>query len=936
MRKKLFLGLLLFLVFAPITVHVFFPKSALAGGGWAEIGTNLLGVRLGRSVAVSPSDTYVITYQASTNSYELKASGGGGGGTFGSPVSVNSANADGTAVTYARSDHVHTIVAGLITNAMVNAAAGIVYSKLVLTASIVVADHAASALTGTGTKLVTDTGPTVNSPTIADYVTFSDAGGDPASAGRLGRNGSSLKFHDGTAARTIETQNNKAAASGYASLDSGTKVPSAQISEVLASSDLTDFSAAKTGTGTGAVSNVGPTIGTPTISDYVTLADQGGAAGAAGRLQRNGANLSWGSSGTARNVILDNDSRLTDSRAPNGSATGDLAGSYPSPTVAQSSTAFALNGVITPTQIAANTNDYAPTSLSTSSQLRLSTDASRNLTGLTGGAAGRIITILNVGSFDLVLTDADANSTAANRFTFGANITLSANQALVLQYDGTSSRWRQIGASRANSGFSTTTASFTIPGQGSTVSVSVALGAGFNTNSGVQISDGTRTMNGHVTAGGATATLTVQNDGLTNGSVGNTMSSGANIVSCAHVTASSQANNSLFKSNGSIGSWGLLTSFFTAGTGITITGTNPLTITNAGVTSNVAGNRISVSSAAGDVTVSHSSLYATPNVIINGDSQIWLYGTTNSGSVSQSLSGLADTYFADRWIGNTGTSGAATVAQTAFTIGQTSVPNEPRFYTDWNQTAGGTGTIQLAQKILGVNTFAGQTATVSVYLALSSGSISITPQITQNFGSTGSPSTAVVTTNGAWTVNSSTFTRFTSTFTVPSITGKTLGTTANTSFLELQLLFPASTTFHAQIADVQFELGSAATSYQRRGYFAELLDCQQFHWRGYSTSTFGAYGNGYAASATGANLLISFPRVMRAVPTMSSSTVSSTLATQSGVGGIQALTALGLSFSTTIGVTITTTVASGQTTGHAVQLVDNNVNTSYLDFKAEL
>jgi len=75
---------------------------------------------------------------------------------------------------------------------------------------------------------------------------------------------------------------------------------------------------------------------------------------------------------------------------------------------------IALTGVISPTQIAANTDNYAPTNIGTSSVLRLSTDASRNLTGITTGASGRILLIHNIGSNPLVLKH-DVTSTAANR-----------------------------------------------------------------------------------------------------------------------------------------------------------------------------------------------------------------------------------------------------------------------------------------------------------------------------------------------------------------------------------------------------------------------------------------------------------------------------------------------------------------------------------------
>lgn len=107
--------------------------------------------------------------------------------------------------------------------------------------------------------------------------------------------------------------------------------------------------------------------------------------------------------------------------------------------------AFHLAGVISPAQITADQNNYSPTDLASSSHLRLSTDASRTITGLAGGATGRIITIANVGSNDLVLASESASSTAANRFLFaGGDLTVAADQTVALRYDGTSSRWRRM------------------------------------------------------------------------------------------------------------------------------------------------------------------------------------------------------------------------------------------------------------------------------------------------------------------------------------------------------------------------------------------------------------------------------------------------------------------------------------------------------------
>lgn len=113
---------------------------------------------------------------------------------------------------------------------------------------------------------------------------------------------------------------------------------------------------------------------------------------------------------------------------------------------------FALSGDISPSQITANQNDYNPTGLSSASVLRLSTDASRNITGLASVADGRVILLHNIGSNPIVLKDESASSTAANRFALNSDVTVNADQVVWLHYDSTSSRWRISGASASSSG----------------------------------------------------------------------------------------------------------------------------------------------------------------------------------------------------------------------------------------------------------------------------------------------------------------------------------------------------------------------------------------------------------------------------------------------------------------------------------------------------
>jgi hypothetical protein len=96
----------------------------------------------------------------------------------------------------------------------------------------------------------------------------------------------------------------------------------------------------------------------------------------------------------------------------------------------------------TPAALTADVHNYAP---GVARYYRLSTDATRTLTGLSVGQAdGQECEIWNVGTNPLVLAHQSASSTAANRMicTGGADITLAADGVALLRYDATASRWR--------------------------------------------------------------------------------------------------------------------------------------------------------------------------------------------------------------------------------------------------------------------------------------------------------------------------------------------------------------------------------------------------------------------------------------------------------------------------------------------------------------
>ena len=216
---------------------------------------------------------------------------------------------------------------------------------------------------------------------------------------------------------------------------------------------------------------------------------------------------------------------------------------------------------------------------------------------------------------------------------------------------------------------------------------------------------------------------------------------------------------------------------------------------------------------------------AGKNKIINGDFNIWQRGT------SQLVPGGTPAYGStDRWaFGKNGTDGTGTntVSRETHTVGQTDVPNNPTYYCRWTATTLGTGQTRadFNQYIEDVSEFAAQTCTFSFWVK-SSGVFAISTFFEQNFGSGGS---ALVTTTAGTGNTSTSWTRFTTTVTLPSISGKTVGTS---NYLRVLIRFnnpTAGATF--DVSNVQVEYGSKATPFQTASGGspqAELAMCQRY------------------------------------------------------------------------------------------------------------
>ena len=138
---------------------------------------------------------------------------------------------------------------------------------------------------------------------------------------------------------------------------------------------------------------------------------------------------------------------------------------------------------------AASQNDYA---IGNQSFISLTaTNSSLSLTGFAGGWAGRVVQLVNVGSNSFTITNEDASSTASNRVATrsGSNITLAQREAIILAYDSTNSRWRDVGLSVASSGSGT-------PG-GSDTQIQFNDGGSFGGDSDLTWNKTTNTLTGN-------------------------------------------------------------------------------------------------------------------------------------------------------------------------------------------------------------------------------------------------------------------------------------------------------------------------------------------------------------------------------------------------------------------------------------------------------
>jgi hypothetical protein len=272
---------------------------------------------------------------------------------------------------------------------------------------------------------------------------------------------------------------------------------------------------------------------------------------------------------------------------------------------------------------------------------------------------------------------------------------------------------------------------------------------------------------------------------------------------------------------------------------------------------------------AADVNTYLVNTTGSGNAIINGAFEINQRNFTSTTT--------ANTFGFDRW--DLFTDGDGTTTYSAQTLAIGSIPgyeatNHARIVTS-GQTSSSVQSV-LRQRIEDVRSFAGNTITVSFYAKAASGTPKIAVGVRQVFGSGGS--TGVSSFGGQATLSTS-WGKHSITFTVPSISGKTIGAG---SFLALNLIVSAGSDLNAgtgslgiqsntfDIWGVQLEAGTVATPFKRNANSlqGELAACQRYYFRPTSLAEGTSYiATGMSVTTSIVYFTINFPVPMRVIPT---------------------------------------------------------------------
>jgi hypothetical protein len=320
---------------------------------------------------------------------------------------------------------------------------------------------------------------------------------------------------------------------------------------------------------------------------------------------------------------------------------------------------------------------------------------------------------------------------------------------------------------------------------------------------------------------------------------------------------------------------------------------------------------------------------AGKNKIINGNFGIWQRGTSFSNPANGSFQ-------ADRWsVVWDGTGATRTISRQTFPTGNVIPGYEFNYFYRFAQSVAGSGaSYNLFQnRIEDVTTYAGQTVTISFWAKAAANTNLVDLNLEQDFGTGGSPSATVSNSISPGTITVTTsWQRFSYTTTVPSISGKTIGTTTP-GYLGFRVWVPINATFTLDFVGFQIEPGSVATAFQTASgsIQGELALCQRYYFRTTDDSTADSMGLfGVATGTTAVLASVTFPVSMRVQP---SSLDFANLRVYDG-NNVYAVTNLTLSAPSPQVGQVVVTVASGLTSSRAYFIIGASGN-GYIGYSAE-
>lgn len=261
------------------------------------------------------------------------------------------------------------------------------------------------------------------------------------------------------------------------------------------------------------------------------------------------------------------------------------------------------------------------------------------------------------------------------------------------------------------------------------------------------------------------------------------------------------------------------------------------------------------------------------------------------------------TYTADRWLSAIATDTTSFTIATLADADRTAIGDETARFalqTLYTGNAAAGALTYITQPIESARRLSGKTVTVSFYAKATSGTPKLGVNMSQVFGTGGSPSAGLwaLATGQATPALTATFTRYSFTIAMPSTAGKAFGTNGD-DYTGIVLWYSSGATNNAsagnigvqsgtvQIWGVQVEIGSVATPFDAGGTPQQILaQCQRF----YQVIT-GWAGAGYTGGAYVIQAMVPLLAPMRASPTLvptwgTNTNISTPSASYNGAAGV--------------------------------------------------